>query len=171
MIEPLLSGRCAPVVHPSGFSCHTMRPVGLASRTPVQLGKPTTQPGRRYSQQTLATVAVRSHNLCQCNHSQIHDDRHMLIAVLRLQSLCAGVQCKFNCSHPLVPRKAWRSTLALEELDELGRIRLFCNRIDFGCRYWVPFFSVPIKRIFSTEHNNQLPIGTSWIYLVSSRYQ
>jgi len=78
----------------------------------------------------------------------------MPIVVLLLQSLCAGVQCKFNISHPPVSRKAWRSALALEELDELGRLRLFCNRIDFGCRYWLPFFSVPINRIFSTEHND-----------------
>jgi hypothetical protein len=46
-VEPLRFGRCALVAHSSSFPCHTMRPVGLPSRTPVQFIKPTPRPGRR----------------------------------------------------------------------------------------------------------------------------
>ena len=49
-VEPLRFGRCALVAHSSNFACHTMLPVGLASRTPVQFIKPTSRPGRRYTQ-------------------------------------------------------------------------------------------------------------------------
>ena len=59
----------------------------------------------------------------------------MPIGVLLLQPLRARFQCTSVSSHPPVPRNAWRSTLVFEEHDELPRLRLFCNRIDFSCRY------------------------------------
>ena len=70
----------------------------------------------------------------------------MSIIVLRLQPLCAGVECKFVSTYSLIPRNAWRSTLAFEELDELGRLRLFCHGSNFGCRYGS--FSVPINIVY-----------------------
>ena len=134
-VEPVRFGRCTLVVHSSNFPRHTMHPVGLASRTPVQFIKPTSRTRRRYTQQTLATIAVRSYNACQCIHSQIHYDCYMPIIVLLLQFLYADVQCIFVYTHTPISRKSWRSTLAFTELDELGRLLLFCNRWDFGCRY------------------------------------
>ena len=70
----------------------------------------------------------------------------MPIIVLHLQPLYSGVQCMPVSTHPLIPRNAWRSTLAFKELDELGRLRLLCNGSDFGCRYGS--FSVPINIVY-----------------------
>ena len=70
----------------------------------------------------------------------------MPIIVLHLQPLYSGVQCMLVSTHPLIPRNAWRSTLAFKELDELGRLRLLCNGSDFGCRYGS--FSVPINIVY-----------------------
>ena len=49
IVESLCYGRCTFVAQSSSFPCLTMRPVGLASRTPVQLIKPSTRPWRRYT--------------------------------------------------------------------------------------------------------------------------
>ena len=59
----------------------------------------------------------------------------MPIGLLLLQHFCVHVQCMFFCYRIDLPRNAWWSALAFEELIQLARLLLFCNRIDFGCRY------------------------------------
>ena len=70
----------------------------------------------------------------------------MPIGVLLLQPLCARVQCIFVSFRLPVSRKAWQSSLAFEELVELARLQLFCNRNDFGCMYGT--LPLHINRIF-----------------------
>ena len=97
----------------------------------------------------------------------------MPIGVLLLQPLCARFQCIFVSSHLPVPRNAWGSTLAFKELDELARLLLLCDRINFSCRYGsfpYPYIVVFFRlRIIIASDRRQLDLpGAFSIFVIAA---